>query len=161
MLIYRVETCISLFGTERKVQAGIGPYGTRDMMRHELGRREYTNEQILEKHAIESWVRNRGLFLFSHEECKMDTHPAPTSDMKLMKSFEDKGERPVIRGYNFGFESTEQLKKWFNQNSRNNLHLQGYYVAIYEVAEAHVGDTQCVFMKEDAELVSFISCLEV
>lgn len=169
MLIYRVETCISLIGKDRVVSAGLGPYGTRDVIRHELGRREYTKEQTLiytkeqtlEKHEIESWIRNNMLFCFSHEECSMKTHPAPTSDMKLMQSFEDKEERPVIRGYTFGFKDLNQLKSWFNENSRIRLHLGGYYVSIYEVAEVHVGDTQCVFRKENAELVSFISCLEV
>lgn len=160
MLIFRVETCISLFGPDKRVPAGIGPYGTRDMMRQQLNR-GYALYTLEEKEKIESYVRNRGLFLFSHKECKMDTHPAPTNDTMLMSSFESKGERPVIRGYHFGFNSTEQLKTWFNESSRISLHLQGYYVAIYEVKEFHEGETQCIFMKETAELVGFKSCLEV
>lgn len=161
MLIYRIETCVSLFGTDIKVPAGLGPYGTRDAMRSELRRGTYEMYFTGERAEIEAYVRNHMMFLFFHKECNMQTHPAPTNDETLMKSFRDKGERPVIRGYNFGFKDVHQLKNWFNRDSRISLHFEGYYVAIYETEEAHVGDTQCVFMKDKAELVGFISCLEV
>lgn len=158
MLMYRIETCISLINKDIIVKAGLGPYGTRSAMK--VMRVTHSEEIPQQAEELRSYVRNNKLFNFSHEECNMNTHPSPTCDQKLMDSLLANNER-VIRGYTFGFESVEQLKNWFSKNARTRLHLQGYYVSIYEVEQAHVGETQCIFMKEDAKLVNFLSCLEV
>lgn len=158
MLMFRIETCISLINRSVVIPAGAGPYGTRSMIR--VTRVRHTEDIPQQEDEMRRYVTENHLFNFSHTECSMSSHPVPTQDEQLMRSLEASGER-VIRGYTFGFDSVERLKNWFSEEALKRLHIAGYYVSIYEVENAHVGSTQSIFMKEDAKLVNFISCLEV
>lgn len=166
MLIYRIESGISFFSDDVKVEAGYGPYGSRGVIRSDICQRS-EDFRTINVHPIIQFMNEYGLLNFMHSECSMDIHPAPSSDKMLMKSMESKFDergRPVryaLRDYHFGFNSIDQLKRWFNESARDRLFVSGYYVAIYEVTEYHEGETQCVFKKESAKLVDFLSCGEI
>lgn len=151
MLIYRVETCISLVG-ENNYNAGEGPYGGRTSIMAQL--------HPMKEQELIKYLRSTNYFKFHHNECDPESHPAPTSDPELMDSLTKSESRSSIRDYIFGFKSLEQLKKWFDEEALKRLHSANYYVSIYETEEYHVGSTQCIFKRESAKLVNFISCIE-
>lgn len=169
MLIYRVESCVNLVYVEKNVNIDItmGPYNgqwlglsTYNKIEKEVNKLNlnlhdsYTLEtQIMEE--FRSFLSKHDISNFDHKECTRLTHPAPWDDVLLNASLDYHDDVLSAKHY-FGFGTIEQLKKWFDLNSRQRLKKSGYYVAIYETKDYHVGDTQCIFVKKDSDLVDFI-----
>lgn len=163
MLLYRIETCVSVFTDGFKQIESLGPYGTRSTLNCCV--RMESNYSIPAKieaavGKVRSYLYERQLFGFEHEFCNPNQHPAPYLDETMMENLSKAG-KSGYRGLNFAFSSIEQLSDWFDDYARKQLHINGYYIAVYDAPEAYPGDKQCVFNKETAELVSFVSCLEV
>lgn len=169
MLIYRIESCINLVYTEKniKIDTIMGPYNGQWLGRcayNKLGKEvNKLNLNLHDSYVMETQIMDEfEIFLekheisnFDHKECSRLTHPAPWDDALLNASLDYHGDSIGEKHY-FGFGTIEQLKQWFDSNSRKRLKNAGYYIAIYETKDYHIGDTQCVFVKDDAVLVNFI-----
>lgn len=81
-------------------------------------------------------------------EYKQDYHPLPTADGILY----------VFEYDYFGFESLDQLDKWFDITDRKYLKKHNFNVSCYEVDDHHVtvGGTQLVFHLARASLIEII-----
>lgn len=169
MLIYRVESCVSLFDSSLniKLQAGIGPYTMNwlsgellDKIRAMIGKLDLNVSDAWKLKAekteeFSNYLLSNDLKGFYHFDSNREQHPSPRSDAKLMKSLLESNQR-FDTSLQFGFKSIEQLKNWFNENNRKTLRTHGFYVAIYETNRYYIGDKQCIFVKKDSTLVDFI-----
>ncbi len=90
-------------------------------------------------------------------------HPPPHDDVTLgpkWKVLTSDQKDP----YRFGFASLEQLKFWiYMQEWRTELEAEGYRVSVYLVPSKFtmVGETQCVFLPEEATKLHTMSLLEI
>lgn len=78
-------------------------------------------------------------------------HPAPCHDSLLMENLG--GNR--IRHYHFGFISIAQLRSWFYRDEcLRIMNKHRVVMSVYEAEEVYIGNSQLVFNRKSAKLVS-------
>lgn len=98
-----------------------------------------------------------------------ERHPMPQDDSLLTTN---KYNIEALRGYywfssvfRYGFNSLEQLRSWFYEDSAlEMLHNCGFVLAIYEIPEMIEGHTQCIMLDKyhnDERRIEEISLLSL
>lgn len=91
-------------------------------------------------------------------------HPSPHDDMALKGPWNQICDDDRTSEFHFGFSSIEQLKFWiYMEEWRQGLTEEGFKISVYEIEEAYtlIGETQCVFQTEYAQLDHRLSLLEI
>ena len=140
MFVYRVE--LKLSGMNQQC-THVSPYNNTPISED---MREYINEQpdMFYKrfsHEFDDWEE-------LHDRC-----PPPSVDKILCNKVERRND-----DYFYGFESIEQLCKWFNRKEREALNWSAFYVSVYDVdnEDVVVGDKQVIFKIKNSQLVNAI-----
>lgn len=112
--------------------------------------------------AYRNSVVRSGLIKYYAETGNTDKHPLPYEDAKLRPLWNEI-EPDELHNYYFGFCSIEQFKNWFFKESwRKELSQIGVKMYVFEVDDEDVlvGDTQAVFLRDNATLISIHDVLE-
>ena len=80
--------------------------------------------------------------------CAGNGHPVPKLD----------GLESFPRSYSFGFETHEQLRKWFSRSELARLGRNDYVISVYSVSSRMIrkGSKQIVFNKKKAKFIKEI-----
>ena len=114
-------------------------------------------------HNSEGWCPIERAFDMAGADISSANCPTPRNDDTLMKNIRqhqmnDWGD---YLGWHFGFASLDQYFVWIPEAQiRTRLREEGVHLVAYEVAEEHccLGDTQVIFRKNQAELLSVLDC---
>ena len=92
---------------------------------YRVERRDHFGPYMGGSNAVCVWASNR--------------HPSPIEDVGI--------DRRIQRDERCGFTSKRGLKSWFLKRTREDLHEEGYYLAVYDVPRDQVtrGEKQALF----------------
>lgn len=96
--------------------------------------------------------RSTGRSLYEcHFYKQTDRHPSPDEDSKLFTEIQAKNLLNWNYGrYVFGFASVDQLRSWLYQDEILLwLDDRGFILAVIEVDDVLIGNTQCMFIKPE------------
>lgn len=81
--------------------------------------------------------------------CSANHCPAPHHESRNIKSIFDGGR---YKDWYFGFQSVDQIKKWFGRKVLRALKRDNFVIAVYEIDEEHIesSEFQSTFIKANA-----------
>lgn len=142
MLAFRVEFCASVINHDKWVRH-IGPYAGS----------EYAYGET------KKWQKENGFNMDPSICYDEKLHPVPEYDYRLIRAL-NKNHRTYYDTDNlYGFESVNFMAAWFDEDTRIELHSNGYRCMVYETDKLFCGKRQAIFSRKNCTLVGMVDIL--